>query len=162
MKHNTIVRWSAIFAVALLALTASATMAAGTVGNTWDHAISLTSVIGQPQSLAAGASQWYSVRYTGGMQDEIDLGTNGIGGVSFAVYSPDAIAAWGATGTLTPTGIGAYNPDEANYDLTWSGHPVTVDGTLYFVQVTNTNAFATKFMLNVSASPLNAGAPMMQ
>jgi hypothetical protein len=154
MKHNMIVRLSGILAVALLALTASTTLAAGTGGSTWDQAVKLTSVIGQTQSLGAGASEWYAVRYTGGMQDEIDLSTNGVGGVSFAVYSPDAIAAWASTGTLTPTGNGEYNAQEANYDLTWAGHPVPVDGMNYYVQVTNNNATATQFTLNASASPL--------
>ncbi len=155
MKHNIIVRWSTVLAVALLALSATATMAAGTPpGSSWDHAVSLTSVIGQSQTLAAGASGWYAVRYTGGMQDEIDLNANGVGGVSFAVYTPDEIAAWASTGTLSSIGDGAFNPDEANYDLTWAGHPVTVDGAIYYVQVTNNNATPTQFTLNVSASPL--------
>lgn len=154
MKHNKIVRWSGILAVALLALTASAAMAAGTPGSSWDHAVSITSVLGQSQSLAAGASEWYAVRYTGGMQDEIDLSANGVGGVSFAVYTPDEIAAWASTGSLSAVGVGSANLDEPNYDMTWSGHPETVDGTIYYVQVTNTNPFAVQFTLNASATPL--------
>jgi hypothetical protein len=73
--------------------------------------------------------------------------------MSFAIYTPDAIAASASTGTLSPIGYGAFNPDEGNYDLTWTGHPVTVDGTIYYVQVTNNNAAATPFTLTASASP---------
>jgi len=153
MKHNRIVRWSALLAVALLAVTTTASFAAVPSGSSWNQAVSLTSVLGQPQSLAAGASEWFAVRYSGGMQDEIDLSANGVGGMSFAIYTPDAIAASASTGTLSPIGYGAFNPDEANYDLMWSGHPVTVDGTIYYVQVTNNNAAATPFTLNASASP---------
>lgn len=155
MQQNKIVRWSGLFAGGLLAVLALASVAAGTApGSSWDKAPNIVSVIGQAQSLPAGASGWYAVRYTGGMQDEIDLSANGIGGVSFSVYTPDEIAAWASSGSLSPIGVGSANPDEASYDLTWSGHPETVDGTIYYVQVTNNNAFATSFMLNASATPL--------
>lgn len=155
MKHNKIVRWSGWFAGALLAILALASVAAGAQpGSSWDKAPNIVSVLGQGQSLPSGASGWYAVRYTGGMQDEIDLSTNGVGGVSFSIYTPDEIAAWAITGSLTPIGVGAYDPSEANSDLVWTGHPETVDGTIYYVQVTNINAFATSFMLNASATPL--------
>lgn len=155
MKNNKIVRWSGLFVGGLLAILALASIAAGAApGSSWDKAPSIVTVLGQPQSLPAGASGWYSVRYTGGMQDEIDLSTNGVGGVSFGIYTPDEISAWANSGTLSPIGIGSANLDEANYDLTWAGHPVMVDGATYYVQVTNNNAFATQFMLNVSATPL--------
>ena len=155
MKHNKIVRTSGLFAGALLAVLALASVAAGAQpGASWDKAPNIVSVMGQAQSLPAGASGWYAVRYTGGMQDEIDLSTNGVGGVSFAIYTPDEIAAWASTGSLSPIGVGSADPSEASYDLTWLGHPETVDGTIYYVQVTNSNAFATQFMLNASATPL--------
>lgn len=155
MKHNKIVRWSGLLAGALLAVLALATVAAGAApGSSWDKAPNIVSVLGQTQSLPAGASGWYAVRYTGGMQDEIDLSTNGVGGMSFAIYTQDEIATWANIGVLSPVGVGSANPDEATYDLTWSGHPATVDGTIYYVQVTNNNPFTTQFVLNASATPL--------
>lgn len=155
MKHNKIVRLSGFLAAAALAVLALASVAAGAApGSSWDKAPNIVAVLGQTQSLPAGASGWYAVRYTGGMQDEIDLSTNGVGGVSFSVYTPDEISAWASSGTLSPIGAGANDPSEPNYDLTWLGHPVTVDGTMYYVQVTNNNSFTTQFTLNASASPL--------
>lgn len=154
MKARKIVQWSVLFALALVALSASATLAAGTAGGSWDTAVNLVSVNGKMQSLAPGASTWYSIRYTGGMQDEVDLGTNGVGGVDFAIYTASDIAAWASTGVLMPVGIGSYNPDEANFDMTWAGHPALVNGEIYFVQVTNNNSTATQYQLMVSATPL--------
>ena len=155
MKHQ-VLRRSGLMAAGLLAVLALASVAAGAApGNSWDKAPNIVSVLGQSQSLPAGASGWYAVRYTGGMQDEIDLSTNGVGGMSFAIYTPDEISNWANGDALTPIGVGSADPSEPNYDLTWLGHPETVDGTTYYVQVTNNNAFTTQFTLNASATPLD-------
>ncbi len=155
MKNNKFARWSGVLTVAVLAVLALASVAAGAdPGSSWDKAVNITGVLGKQQTLAAGASEWYAVRYTGGMQDEIDLSDNGVGGMTFAVYTPDEVAAWANTGTLSAIGMGSTNIDEPNYDLTWAGHPEMVDGTIYYVQVTNNNPFATSFSLNASATPL--------
>ncbi len=140
---------------ALLVVLALASVAAGAApGSSWDKAPNIVSVLGQPQTLDAGASGWYAVRYTGGMQDEIDLSTNSVGGVTFSVYTPDEIAAWANTGTLTPIGIGSADASDPQFDAVWAGHPELVDGTIYYIQVTNNNPFATQFTLNASATEL--------
>ncbi len=155
MKLNKLVRWSGLATGALLVVLALASVAAGAApGSSWDKAPNIVTVLGQPQTLDAGASGWYAVRYTGGMLDEIDLSTNGVGGVSFAIYTPDEIAQWANTGTLSAIGMGSADASDPQYDAVWAGHPEMVDGTIYYVQVTNNNPFATQFTLFVSATAL--------
>jgi hypothetical protein len=150
MKTRKIVQWSVLLALALVAVTASATMVGSPVvppGSSWDHAINITDESGQWQTLAPGATNWYAVTYAAGTQDEVDLGTNSVGGVSFAVYAPAEITNWANSGVLTPIGVGSYNPFAPSYDLTWAGHPTVVDGGIYYVAVTNNNNTATPYQV---------------
>ncbi len=153
MKRNNILKWSVLLALALVALTATGALAASpTSGNSMDNPYSLANVSGTSQTLAPGATVWYSVTYAAGTQAEIDLSTNGVGGVTFAVYTPDQASALVSSGSSTPVGAGTYNQWESNYDLTWVGHPAETDGSTYYVVVTNNNSTPTPTQLILTVS----------
>ncbi len=153
MKLNNIIKWSVLLALALLAVTATGALAAApTVGNSMANPYNLANASGTWQTLAPGATAWYSVTWSAGTQDEVDLNTNGVGGVTFGVYTPDQASALVSAGSANPVGAGTYNQWEPNYDLTWVGHPAVTDGSIYYIVVTNNNnaPTATQLILTVS------------
>jgi hypothetical protein len=155
MKFTQIAKWSVVLTLVALALSAGSVLAAPvTPGADSGHAVNLGNASGTWQLLAPGTSEWFAVTYAAGTQEEVDLATNGAGGVTFAVYTPDQAATLQSTGAANPVGAGSYNPYEPNYDYTWLGHPAVTDGSTYYVVVTNTNNAPTGFQINLTVASL--------
>lgn len=149
--------------VALVALSVTAIAAAPATLPPNDIPATARYIDGQPQSVAANASLWYKFDYDATRDDAGQRATvkvtmpNATGsGLGFEVYTPAQIADWWeqkpvgqGTGEQidSATGEPATDGDAQSNDLTWVGR--FVDNSTIYVRVTNANAYAMDFTLNL-------------
>lgn len=163
MKNMTRKLLALLGAFALVALSATALLAAP--GDLTPNNIPATAryIDGSQQNVGANTSVWYKFDYSAtrdedGHRDPTTITMlNATGtGLGFKVFTPDQINDWWeqtpiGQGTpqviLSSDGQPADHGDALSSNLTWVGK-FAANGT-YYVQVTNDNAYAMNFMLNI-------------
>ena len=118
-------------------------------------------ITGNWQALAPKSSVWFYFDYTGDRSKiEATLENYGMPNVQMAIFTPEQAKNWQAEPTTKPVGIGT-EPSDASamgiYDLSWRG-AFNFPGR-FFVVVTNNNANAISFRLNVKGDAVLLSPP---
>ncbi len=93
---------------------------------------------GVPVTVPPG-SYWLKITNTPGWQVTLTLAQPPGGGLSFAVYTADQAAKYGADQPMIPTGSGTPLGGVAGADLNWEGH--LPQGGVFYILVKNMSQF---------------------
>ncbi len=91
----------------------------------------------------------------------VAVDANGVGGLAFAIYTPDQAQSWLSDPTTAPVGRGTPYTDTSlngvKHDLYWSGGFNT--SGRYFIAVTNSNSTPVSFQLTVTGDAVTLYPP---
>ncbi len=152
-------RWAIVLAALALVLIAPAVFASTPTGAGPNDALMVPT---SWQTIAPNTTLWFYYDYVPGLsrsgrvsvQSRVNVAVdaNGVGGLQFAIYTPDQATAWMSDPTTAPVGRGTPFYDTVYgtlaHDLYWSG--AFKNSGRYFVALTNTNSVAEPYLLTVT------------
>lgn len=105
--------------------------------------------VGVTMDAAPHSQTWYKFDYSPNRADSIlaALDANGVGGLTFKIYTPEAITNWVNGSPLTAVGASSSDASGA-HDQVWKGR-FNFPGTFYLVVENNTDA-STSYMVRVT------------